>query len=264
MSQFNVDLRGRAAVVTGGGSGIGRAIADALGSGGAGVCVADLDEARARRAAEELQRAGARTIACRADVRDPQQVRTMVAETVRAFGRLDILVNNAGLQFIAPVHEFPEEKWDLLIGVMLTGTFLCTKHSLPHMMANRWGRVINISSIHGLVASPFKSAYVSAKHGIVGFTRTLALEVAEHGITANAVCPGWVRTPLVEGQIAEQARVHRIPEAEVIDKIVLGSAAIKRLLEPKEIADLVVYLCSDAAAGFTGAALPLDAGWTAR
>lgn len=264
MSQLNVDLRGKAAIVTGGGSGIGKAIAEALASAGVGVCVSDLDEARARKVAMEMERSGAHTIACRADVRESEQVRAMVAEAVRAFGRLDILVNNAGLQFIAPVQEFPEEQWDLLVGVMLTGTFLCTKHSLSHMMANRWGRVINISSIHGLVASPFKSAYVSAKHGIVGFTRTLALEVAEHGITANAICPGWVRTPLVEGQIAEQARVHRIPEEEVIDKIVLSSAAIKRLLEPKEIADLVTYLCSDAAAGFTGAALPLDAGWTAR
>ncbi len=264
MTPLNVDLHGKAAVVTGGGSGIGKAIAEALASAGAGVCISDVDEARAGTVAMEMERGGAHAIACRADVRDSGQVRTMVAETVRAFGRLDVLVNNAGLQFIAPVHEFPEEKWDLLVGVMLTGTFLCTKHNLSHMIANRWGRVINISSIHGLVASPFKSAYVSAKHGIVGFTRTLALEVAEHGITANAICPGWVRTPLVEGQIAEQAQVHHIPEEEVIDRIVLSSAAIKRLLEPKEIADLVIYLCSDAAAGFTGAALPLDAGWTAR
>jgi 3-hydroxybutyrate dehydrogenase len=264
VSQLFVDLHGKAAVITGAGSGIGRAIAETLASAGAGVCVCDVDEARARKVAMELERGGAHAIACRADVRDSAQVRTMVAETVGAFGRLDILVNNAGLQFIASVHEFPEEQWNLLVGVMLTGTFLCTKHSLSHMMANRWGRVINVSSIHGLVASPFKSAYVSAKHGIVGFTRTLALEVAEHGITANAICPGWVRTPLVEGQIAEQARMHRIPEEDVIDKIVLSSAAIKRLLEPKEIADLVLYLCSDSAAGFTGAALPLDAGWTAR
>lgn len=264
MRQLHADLHGKAAVVTGAGSGIGRAIAETLASAGAQVCVTDVDEARAGQVVGEIQRRGARAIAWRADVRDGGQVRTMVAETLGAFGRLDILVNNAGLQFIAPVHEFPEEKWDLLVGVMLTGTFLCTKHCLPHMMANRWGRVINISSIHGLVASPFKSAYVSAKHGIVGFTRTLALEVAEHGITANAICPGYVRTPLVEGQIAEQARMYRIPEGEVIDKIVLAPAAIKRLLEPEEIADLVLYLCSDAAAGFTGAALPLDAGWTAR
>jgi 3-hydroxybutyrate dehydrogenase len=264
VSQLRVDLHGKAALVTGAGSGIGRAIAQVLATSGAGVCVGDVDEARAHTVATELERGGARAIACRADVRDSGQVRAMVAETVGAFGRLDILVNNAGLQFIAPVHEFPEEQWDLLVGVMLTGTFLCTKHSLPHMMANRWGRVINISSIHGLVASPFKSAYVSAKHGIVGFTRTLALEVAEHGITANAICPGWARTPLVEGQIAEQARLYRIPEGEVIEKVVLAPAAIKRLLEPTEIADFVLYLSSDAAAGLTGAALPLDAGWTAR
>lgn len=263
-NRLHADLQGRAAIVTGAAGGIGLAIANALASAGAGVCVADVDEAKARQASADLEHSGGHAIACRADVRDGAQVARMVAETVRAFGRLDILVNNAGLQFIAPVHEFPEEKWDLLLGIMLTGTFLCTKHSLPHMIARRWGRVVNISSIHGLVASPFKSAYVAAKHGIVGFTRTLALEVAEHGITANAICPGYTRTPLVEGQIAEQARLHGIPEEEVIEKIVLAPAAIKRLLEPEEIAGLVLYLCTDAAAGFTGAALSLDAGWTAR
>jgi len=264
MSQLHVDLQGKTAVVTGAGSGIGREIAKALASSGAAVCIGDVNEVAAREVTAQIERRGGRAVASRTDVRDRGQVRAMIEETVRRFGRLDILVNNAGLQVIAPVWEFPEEKWDLLVGVMLTGTFLCTRYSLPHMMANRWGRVVNISSIHGLVASPFKSAYVSAKHGIVGFTRTLALEVAEHGITANAICPGWVRTPLVEGQIADQARVQRIRPEEVLEKVVLAPAAIKRLLEPEEIASLVLYLCSDAAAGVTGAALAIDAGWTAR
>ena len=264
MNRLHVDLSRKAAIVTGAASGIGRAIAEALASSGAAVCVSDINGGAAREVVAEMERHGARCLACRADVRDRGEVQAMVAETVRAFGRLDILVNNAGLQFIAPVLEFPEEQWDHLLGVMLTGTFLCTKYSLPQMMGNRWGRIVNISSIHGLVASPFKSAYVSAKHGIIGFTRTLALEVAEQGITANAICPGWVRTPLVEGQIADQARMHRIPQEDVVARVILSSAAIKRLLEPTEIADLTLYLCSDSAAGVTGAAFSIDAGWTAR
>jgi len=257
-------LDGKAAIVTGAASGIGRAIAATLGAAGAAVCVGDLDEEGSRRVAAEIERSGGRAIAVRADVSRADQVEALVRATAEAFGRMDILVNNAGLQHVAPVHEFPLEKWNQLIGVMLTGTFLCTRAALPHMMTKRWGRVVNISSIHGLVASPFKSAYISAKHGIIGFTRTLALEVAEHGITANAVCPGYVRTPLVEGQIADQARVHGIPAQQVVETIMLAPSALKRLLEPEEVAFLVLYLCSEAAAGITGAAYSIDGGWTAR
>jgi len=257
-------LDGKAAIVTGAASGIGRAIAATLGAAGAAVCVGDLDEEGSRRVAAEIERSGGRAIAVRADVSRADQVEALVRATAEAFGRMDILVNNAGLQHVAPVHEFPLEKWNQLIGVMLTGTFLCTRAALPYMMTKRWGRVVNISSIHGLVASPFKSAYISAKHGIIGFTRTLALEVAEHGITANAVCPGYVRTPLVEGQIADQARVHGIPAQQVVETIMLAPSALKRLLEPEEVAFLVLYLCSEAAAGITGAAYSIDGGWTAR
>ncbi len=257
-------LKGKTTIVTGGASGIGRAIAGALAAAGAAVCVADLSEDGARRAAAEIEGEGGRAIAVGADVARWAQVEAMVASTVRALGGVDILINNAGLQHIAPVHEFPLEKWDLLIGVMLTGSFYCTRAALPHMLARRWGRVVNISSIHGLVASPFKSAYISAKHGIIGFTRTLALEVADAGITANAVCPGYVRTPLVEGQIAAQAQVHGISPNEVVERIMLAPAAVKRLLEPDEVAALVLYLCGDAAAGITGSAFPIDGGWTAR
>lgn len=261
---WNLGLEGRAAIVTGAGSGIGRAIAQALAAQGAAVCIGDINLDAARTVASEIERANGRALAVRADVSQRGQVQALVAETARTFGRLDILVNNAGLQFIAPIEEYPEERWDQLIGIMLTGTFLCTKYALPHMKARRWGRVVSISSIHGLVASPYKSAYVSAKHGIIGFTRTLALEVAEHGITANAICPGYVRTPLVENQIADQAKVHGIPPQEVVERIMLAPAAIKRLLEPDEIAAAVLYLCSEHARGVTGTALAVDAGWTAR
>jgi len=257
-------LVGKAAIVTGAGSGIGRAIALALAREGARICVADIDERSGQDTADEIVRAAGSAEFVPTDVARPEDVRTMVARAAATFGRLDILVNNAGLQYVAPVVDYPEDKWDLLVGVLLTGTFLCTKYVLPHMMTQRWGRVVNIASAHGLVASPFKSAYVSAKHGVVGFTKTAAWEVAASGITVNAVCPGYVRTPLVEKQIADQARVHGIPESEVVTRIMLEPHAIKRMIEPDEVAAMVVYLCSDAAGMVTGAALPMDAGWTAR
>jgi 3-hydroxybutyrate dehydrogenase len=263
-SAWDWSVAGKTAVVTGGGSGIGRATALALAAGGAAVCVVDLRPDAARAVASEIERAGGRAIVAAGDVSRTEDVRRFIGEAVRALGRLDILVNNAGLQYIAPVHEYPEEQWHRLIGVMLTGTFLCTKYALPHMMANRWGRVVSLASIHGLVASPFKSAYTAAKHGIVGFTKVLALEVAEYGITANAICPGYVRTPLVEGQIGDQAKVHGIPPQQVVEKIMLEPAAIKRLLEPEEIAGAIRYLCSDLGAGITGTAFVIDQGWTAR
>lgn len=264
MQTSEKDLKSKAALVTGAASGIGRAIATMLAAHGAAVGVCDLNMSGSSEVAGEIERTGGHAVPIQADVSKPEHVRAAVQRMTGEFGRIDILVNNAGLQFIAPVHEFPEEKWNLLIGVMLTGTFLCTKYALPHMMARRWGRIINISSIHGLVASPFKGAYIAAKHGIVGLTRTVALEVAEHGITANAICPAYVRTPLVEGQIAEQAKVHGIPASEVVEKIMLAPAAVKRLLEPEEIGGLALYLCSDLASGVTGAAYPIDGGWMAR
>jgi len=191
-------------------------------------------------------------------------VRRLIATAIEHYGHLDILVNNAGLQYVAPIIEYPEDKWNTLIGVMLTGTFLCTKYALPKMMERKWGRIINIDSIHGKVASAFKCAYVSAKFGILGLTRVTALEAASYGITANAICPSYVRTPLVDKQIASQAKVHGISENEVIEKIMLADAPIKRILELAEIADLVVFLCSDSAAGITGADIAIDCGWTAH
>jgi 3-hydroxybutyrate dehydrogenase len=257
-------LSERVAIVTGAGSGIGRAIAVDLGSAGAAVCVADLDE-RGEETVELIGSSGRGSgVFLKTDVAVAESVRAMTERVVERFGRLDILVNNAGLQHVAPIVDFPEEMWDRLVGVMLTGTFLCTKYALPQMIRARWGRVVNISSAHGLAASPFKSAYVSAKHGVLGFTKVAAWEVAEYGVTVNAVCPGYVRTPLVEGQIAAQARLHGISASEVVEQIMLAPQALKRLLEPDEVAALVRYLCTDAAAGITGAALPIDGGWTAR
>ena len=252
-------LAGKSCVVTGAASGIGRAIASELASAGARVVVADLDEGEGAAFAK-----GIGGIFQRADVSSRDECRALVDRAVRANGGVDILVNNAGLQHVAPIEEFPEERWEYLIRVMLLGAFYLTKYAIPHMYERGWGRVINISSVHGLVASPYKSAYVSAKHGLNGLTKAIALEAAEKGVTVNAICPSYVRTPLVDKQIADQARVHGISEDAVIRDIMLAPAALKRLLEPSEVAAYVAFLCSDAAASITGSLQVIDGGWTAR
>lgn len=257
-------LSGRVATVTGGARGIGKAIALALAKAGADIVLADLTESAGQGTAREIQAAGGRAFFERADISKREDAKRLIEATVERFGRIDILVNNAGLQHVAPLQEFPEEKWDLLINVMLTGAFLLTKYAFPQMMRQRFGRVINLASAHGLVASPFKAAYVAAKHGLLGLTKVTAVEGAEHNITAVAVCPGYVRTPLVEQQIAEQAKAHGIPEQEVVEKVLLGRQAVKRLLEPEEVAGAVVFLCTEQASGITGAPLAIDLGWTAH
>jgi 3-hydroxybutyrate dehydrogenase len=254
------ELTGKCALVTGAASGIGRAIAEDLGGRGVRVLVSDLDEAGAQAVAQGIPGA----VAQRADVSSKEQCRALVDRAQREWGQLDILVNNAGLQHVAPVEEFPEERWEQMIRIMLVGPFLLTKYALPLMYARRWGRIVNISSLHGLVASPYKSAYISAKHGLMGLTKTVALEAADKGVTVNALCPSYVRTPLVEKQIADQARVNGISETEVVERIMLAPAAVKRLLEPSEVAAYVAFLCSEAAGGITGAAQVMDCGWTAR
>lgn len=250
----------KVALVTGAASGIGLAIARNFAAQGMHVILTDVDAERGRAAASELS--GARFQA--ADMANDADIQRLVADTLSAEGRVDILVNNAGIQYVAPITEFPAAKWRQIIDIMLTAPFLLTKAVLPGMYERKWGRVINIASVHALRASPFKSAYVSAKHGLLGLTRVTAIEGAEHGVTCNAICPSYVRTPLVEKQIADQARVHSIPESEVVEKIMVAEAPIHRLLEPDEVAQLASYLCSDAASGITGSAQSIDCGWTAH
>jgi len=252
-------LDGKVAVVTGGASGIGRAIAADLAAQGARVVIADLDEREGRGFASSIGGMFQRT-----DVSSRDDCRSLIESAVREYADVDILVNNAGLQHVAPIEEFPEDKWEYIVRVMLVGAFYLTKYAIPHMYAKGWGRVINVSSVHGLVASPYKSAYVAAKHGLNGLTKAIALEAAERGVTVNAICPSYVRTPLVEKQIADQARAHGISEDAVIRDIMLAPAAMKRLLEPSEVAAYARFLCSDAAAGITGSLQVIDCGWTAR
>jgi 3-hydroxybutyrate dehydrogenase len=250
----------RTALITGAASGIGLAIARDLAGRGVRVTLSDSDAELGRGVAAEIPRARFAV----ADLSDPEATRWLVTDAVAAMGRVDILVNNAGIQHVAAIKEFPEAKWRQIMEIMLTAPFLLTKAALPGMYERGWGRVINIASVHALRASPYKSAYVAAKHGLLGLTRVTALEGAEYGVTCNAVCPSYVRTPLIEKQIADQALLHGIPEAEVVEKIMVAEPPIHRLLEPSEVAHLVGYLCSDDARGITGSAQTIDCGWTAH
>jgi 3-hydroxybutyrate dehydrogenase len=199
-----------------------------------------------------------------ADLTDASANENAVNEALDRFGRLDVIVANAGIQHVAPIDEFPVDKWNTIVALLLTSPFLLAKYAWPALKDAKAGRFVAIASVHGLVASPYKAAYISSKHGVVGLCRTLALEGAEHGITANAVCPAYVRTPLVEKQIADQARAHGLPEEEVIEKVILQPHAVKQLIEPSEVAGVVSFLVSPAGKMFTGAPITLDQGWTAR
>jgi len=257
---MNIDLTGRAALVTGAASGIGRAIAQDLTAHGACVLVADLNADAGEAVAAELPRA----IFQRANVLSREDCHALVERAEREWGGVDILVNNAGVQHVAPVEEFPEDRWEELIRILLIAPFVLTRACLPRMYEKGWGRIVNMSSIHGLVASPYKSAYVAAKHGLIGFTRTVALEAGDRGVTVNAICPGYVRTPLVERQIDDLAVANKLSREDVVEQIMLAPAARKQLLEPNDIAALATFLCSDAAPGITGSAQSIDNGWTAR
>jgi 3-hydroxybutyrate dehydrogenase len=252
-------VRDRVALVTGGASGLGRAIAERLAAGGARVAVVDRDGDGAEAAAGAI---GA--IAVAADLTEPGAVDMVMAAVLDQLGDPLIVVNNAGYQSIAPIPDFDPERWRHMLELMLTVPFLLTRAAWAGMAAVGWGRVVNMASTHGLVASPYKSAYISAKHGLVGLTRTTALEGGPVGITANAICPGYSNTPLVMGQIADQARTLGIPEDQVIEKVFLAPAAVRRLVEPAEVAEIAAWLCTDAAASVTGTAIPIDGGWTAR
>jgi len=259
-------LAGKVSLITGSTSGIGLGIARALAAAGCEIVLngfgkpQEVAEIEAKMAAEF----GVGVTYSPADMSKPQAIGEMIESTLQRCGRLDILVNNAGIQHVAPLQDFPPEKWDAILAINLSSAFHTTRLALPAMVANKWGRIVNIASAHGLVASPFKSAYVAAKHGIVGLTKVIALETAEQGITCNAICPGYVYTPLVEAQIEGQAKAHGVTREQVVRDVLLAQQPNKRFATVEELGALTAFLASEAAASITGAALPVDGGWTAH
>jgi 3-hydroxybutyrate dehydrogenase len=259
-------LKGKTALVTGSTSGIGLGIAEALAAQGANIVLnglgdrAEVERLRARIADEH--RVVVKFDA--ADMSKPDAIKRMVESAVAELGAIDVLVNNAGIQFVSPVEDFPVEKWDAILAINLSAAFHTTRLALPRMKRNGWGRIVNIASAHALVASPYKSAYVVAKHGIAGFTKTIALEVAEQGITVNAICPGYVWTPLVEKQIPDTAKARGLTEEQVKRDVLLAAQPTKKFVTVTEVAALTAFLASDGAASITGAILPVDGGWTAH
>lgn len=260
---LQMDLSEKIALITGAASGIGLAIAREMVQNGLKVCVADVDRDALEHCAKELRRLSSEILFVQADLRVQKDIRRVHSSILDSFGTVDILVNNAGMQFLSPVELFPVEKWDEIMDTMLRGAFLCAQEALPGMIAKGWGRIINIASIHSIVASPYKSAYISAKHGLLGLTKTLALEVALKGVTVNAISPSYVRTPLVEKQLQSQAKLHGISKDEVLEKIMLAPMPQKALIEPKEVSDCVFFLCSESARHINGHNLIIDGGWTA-
>ncbi len=259
-------LAGKTALVTGSTSGIGLGVARALASAGANVVLNGFGDAAEIENTREVlaTETGARVAYDGANLAKPADTVSMIERTNAAFGQLDILVNNAGIQFVSPIETFPPEKWDAILALNLSAVFHATRAVFADMKARMFGRIINIASAHGLVASPFKAAYVAAKHGVVGLTKVVALEGAEFGITANAICPGYVWTPLVEKQIDDQAKAHNISRDQVIRDVLLAQQPNKKFATVEQLGALAVFLASDAGASITGAALPVDGGWTAH
>lgn len=252
-------------LITGSTSGIGLATAKAFAAKGYNIVFNGLEPDGAEIAAGVAREYNVGHLFSGANMLHPEEIRGLAQQTLDHFGSVEVLINNAGIQYVSPVEEFPEDKWDAIIGINLTAAFHLTKALFPGMKANKYGRIINISSAHGLIASPFKSAYVAAKHGIIGFTKVIALEGGPFGITANAICPGYVHTPIVDKQIPDQMKAHNMSREEVIEKVFLAEHAIKEFISVDTIAQTILYLGdSEAAATITGIAMPLDAGWTAH
>jgi 3-hydroxybutyrate dehydrogenase len=260
------ELAGKVAIVTGSTSGIGLGIAQVFASEGMNVMLNGLGDKDAIEALRDSleKTCGIRALYSPADMTKPAEIAQMVADAEKAFGKVDVLVNNAGIQHVAPVETFPIDKWDAIIAINLSAVFHGTRAVIPGMKARRWGRIINIASAHGTVASPFKSAYVSAKHGVLGFTKTIALETAEHGITVNAIAPGYVRTPLVDKQIPDQMKTRNMTEEQVIKQVLLAAQPTKQFVTTEQISGLAAFLCTAAAASITGTTVAMDGGWTAQ
>ena len=259
-------LKDKVALVTGSTSGIGLGIATGLAAQGCHIVLngfGDAGEIEQIRT-DMSEKHGVQVIYSGADMSKGQEIETLVSEAKDRLGGLDIVVNNAGIQHVSPIEEFPPEKWDAILAISLSSTFHTTRLAVPGMKAKGWGRIVNIASAHGLIASPFKSAYVAAKHGMVGFTKAVALEVAQSGITCNAICPGYVHTPLVDMQIDDTAKARGITREEVIKDVMLGEQPTKRFVTVEEITELTIFLCSDAAASITGTSVAIDGGWTAH
>lgn len=259
-------LRGKTALITGSTSGIGLGIAKSLAKQNANIILNGLgDDLTIQQLISELSGiTQGKVLYLSADMSEGSEINAMMQEAIKIFNGIDILVNNVGIQFVNPLDDYPEDKWEAIISINLSSAFYTTKAVLPHMKEKNWGRIINMASAHGLVASPFKSAYVAAKHGLVGLTKVTALEGGPFGITCNAICPGYTWTPLVEKQIQATAIARGIPESEVIDKVMLAEHASKKFTTTEQLADLTVFLCSPAAENMTGTTLPVDGGWTAH
>lgn len=259
-----MDLAGKTALITGSMSGIGLGIARCFADAGINIVMNGIREPEAVEAERaDVEARGVRAVFARADVSDAAAVDAMLATAAREFGSIDILVNNAGIQHVAPLDEFPRDKLDAILAINLSGAFYVCQAAIPLMKRNGWGRIINIASAHGLVASPYKSAYVASKHGVIGLTKTLGLELGEDNITCNAICPGYVLTPLVEQQIADTARARGMSEDDVIKKVMLEAQWTKKFVTVEQLAATALFLASDAAENITGAAIPVDGGWTA-
>ncbi len=257
-------LNGKTAIITGSTSGIGLGIATGLADAGINVVINGFgDQDAIDQEIETLSSKGVKAIYNGADMSKPEEISAMIEQTATELGSVDIVINNAGIQNVQPVEEFPPEKWDAIIAINMSSSFHTVRTAIPHMKKQGWGRIINIASAHALVASPYKSAYVTAKHGVLGFTKTIALEVAQHNITCNAICPGYVWTPLVEGQVKDTARARNMTEDEVINNVLLSAQWTKKFVTVEQLAGTALFLCSDHAENITGTHIAVDGGWTA-